>query len=281
MKPLIFQVFVSLLLSTYSYAADLPKPVRAFIDAHCIDCHGAENKKGGLNFDALSAQLNDPAIEAKWTLAFDRVRWGEMPPPSEEKPPAKEIEAFTKSLGDFISEHDVARKVPSGRVVLRRLNRTEYENTIHDLLAIDIPLASMLPEDAASRGFDNVSEGLRLSSGQIESYLLAADTALDAAINFRPQPLLKKKRLSYLDVPRIKELLAKPTGSLDKDGARHHQNFRALPDGLVIFPNESFGGTNLNESRADVGGLYKIRLSAYAYQSSGQPTVVAKIMGQN
>jgi hypothetical protein len=272
---------VLLLLPLIAHAAELPEPTRAFINAHCIDCHGAENKKGGLNFDALTTQLDNAAIEAKWTLAFDRVQRGEMPPPSETKPPAPEHEAYMKSLGDFLRQHDLARKAPTGRVVLRRLNRVEYENTLHDLLAIDIPLANMLPEDASSRGFDNVSEGLRLSSGQIESYLQAADTALDAAINFRPQPVVKKKHLSYLEMPKVKEQLAKPTGSINKDGGRYHQIFRSLPDALVIFPNETYGGTNLNDSRADVAGLYRVRLSAYAYQSTGQPTVVAKLIGQN
>ena len=71
-------------------------------------------------------------------------------------------------------------------MVLRRLNRVEYENTLHDLLAIDVPLQHYLPEDAAANGFDNVAEGLRLSMLHMEQYLEAADAAISAAMDLRP-----------------------------------------------------------------------------------------------
>lgn len=280
MKQRWFAILFVLFVVAHGDAAGLPKPARAFIDARCIDCHNADSKKGGLNFDALSTQLDDPAIEAKWTLVFDRVQRGEMPPPKQEKPPTVERDAYLKSLGDFLGRHDLERKSGTGRVLLRRLNRVEYENTVHDLLAIDIPLVDLLPEDSSAHGFDNVSAALRLSSAQIEAYLLAADKALDAAINFRPPPQVRTRRFSYLDVQGIKDNMAKPTGSINKQGDRHHQSYRALPDALVIFNNESFGGTGLRDARADSGGLYKVRLSAYAYQSTGRPTVVAKLMTQ-
>ena len=262
-------------------AAELPQPARAFIQSRCGECHDADTKAGGLNLAALGAQLDDPASEAKWTLIYDRVRQGEMPPPDEPPIPAAQRAAFVQSLGGFLRDHDAARQAISGRVVWRRLNRVEYENTVHDLLGIDIRLAEYLPEDASAGGFDNVSSALRLSATQIESYLTAADKAFDAALNFGPRPQVKKQRFSYLDLPHIKEQLAKPTGSLNKDGSRYQQNYRALADALVIFPNETFGGTTLRESRAAVSGLYRIRLSAYGYQSSGRPTVVAKLMATN
>ncbi len=278
MPSRIFTFIVLLFVSVGAHAAELPKPARAFIEDRCIECHDADRKKGGLDFDALSTQLDDPTVEAKWTLAFDRVRRGEMPPKKKEQPPAAEREAFMQSLGAFISEHDAARQVKTGRVLWRRLNRVEYENTIHDLLAIDVPLVAMLPEDGSAHGFDNVSEGLRLSSSQIEAYLLAADKALDTAIDFRPKPEVKTKRVSYLDLQQIKDALAKPTGSISKEGQRHHQGYRALPDGLVIFHNETFGGTTLRDLRANITGMYRVRLSGYAYQSTGQPPVVARLM---
>jgi hypothetical protein len=271
--------FLSLLFVAVNvHAAGLPKPVRAFIDAHCVDCHDAGSKKGGLDFDALALKLDDPANEARWTLAFDRVLRHEMPPKKRDQPPAGEREAFMKSLGAVLGGHDVARHAGTGRVLWRRLNRAEYENTMHDLLAIDTPLVAMLPEDGSARGFDNVSEGLRLSAAQIEAYLLAADRALDAAIDLRLKPEVKTKRVSYLDLQQIKDVLAKPTGSITKEGQRHHQGYRALPDALVIFHNETFGGTTLRDLRANVTGNYRVRLSGYGYQSTNKPQMVAKLM---
>jgi hypothetical protein len=275
------RILAVLVLAATAHAAELPKPARAFLEERCIDCHDAGSKKGGLDFDALSTQLDDPAVEAKWTLAFDRVRRGEMPPKKKEQPAAAERAAFMQSLGGFLGAHDAARQATTGRVLWRRLNRVEYENTIHDLLAIDVPLTAMLPEDGSAHGFDNVSEGLRLSSSQIEAYLLAADLALNTAIDFRPQPEVKTKRVSYLDLPQIKDALAKPTGSISKEGQRHHQAYRALPDALVIFHNETFGGTTLRDLHANVAGLYRVRLSGYAYQTTGQPPMVARVMVTN
>jgi hypothetical protein len=269
-----------LLLAANAGAADFPKPAKAFLAAHCIGCHDAGNKKGGLDLEALSTRLDDPTVKAKWTLVYDRVERGEMPP-KQKAVLAEEVRGFTESLGGFLSAHDLARQAAAGRVPWRRLNRIEYENTIHDLLAIDIPLTQMLPEDGTAHGFDNVSEGLRLSSSQIESYLAAADAALDVAIYFGPSPKLNhKKKLSYLDVPQIKQLLAKPTGSLQKDGSKSYQAFRALPDALVVFHNGPWE-TILRESSAEVTGLYRVRLSAYSHQAKGRPPVVAKVMVTN
>ncbi len=274
-------IIAILLFPTCSIAAELPQPARAFIKSHCSDCHDAESKKGGLNLESLSTQLDEAPNEAKWILVFDRVNNGEMPPKDVTQPSAAERDALVKSLGGFLSEHDAARHAKTGRVPWRRLNRVEYENTLHDLLAIDVPLAGLLPEDGSAHGFDNVSEALRLSATQIESYLTAVEKALDAAVNLSSRPKFKKQRFSYLDQPQIKEQLAKPTGSLNKDGSRFQQNYRALPDALVIFPNETFGGTQLRETRADVTGIYRVRLSGYAYQSTGRPTVVARLMATN
>ncbi len=280
MKTNLLATAVLLFLSASSQAAELPKPARAFMESRCIGCHDSQSKKGGLDLNAPSRPnpRRFPPTEAKWTLVFDRVRRGEMPPKRTSQPPANEVDGFIASLGGFLSEHDAARRAKTGRVPWRRLNRVEYENTLHDLLAIDAPLAGSLPEDGSAYGFDNVSEALRLSSTQIEAYLTAADAALDTAINFGPAPKLNQvRRLSYLDVPQIKQSLAKPTGSLNKDGSRYNQMFRALPDALVIFYN-GLWETILRESRADVTGLYRVRVSAYAYQSTGRPPVVAKVM---
>ena len=101
-------------------------------------------------------------------------------PPKNEAATRRErtVDVFMDSLGSYpqrnTTPHDMRN---TGRVVWRRLNRVEYENSVHDLLAIDTPLAEMLPEDGSARGFDTVSEGLRLSASQIEAYLQAADAA--------------------------------------------------------------------------------------------------------
>ena len=252
----------------------------AFIHSRCADCHDAASKKGGLNLTSLPPDLDNPVLEAKWTYIFDRVERGEMPPRDEEQPPAAEREAFLKSLGGFLAEHDAARQQKNGRVVLRRLNRAEYENTIHDLLQIDTPLADLLPEDTTAYGFDNVSEALRLSATQIASYLEAADTALDAALKFGPDPR-KKQRFSYLDLPNIVDTLDRPHGSTNANGTKFRQEYGRLNDAFLLYINETFGATLLRESHAPVAGKYKVRISAFAHQSTGHPVVIARLMASN
>ncbi|MDR3403496.1 MAG: DUF1592 domain-containing protein [Chthoniobacter sp.] len=258
------------------HSTEVPETARAFIESRCIDCHNAATKKGGLSLEDLSAQLDNAPIEAKWTLVYDRMQRGEMPPKKEPQPSTQERAAFLESLGGFLSEHDAARHAETGRVVWRRLNRVEYENTIHDLLAIDTPLVDLLPEDGSAHGFDNVAEGLRLSASQIGAYLTAADVALDAAINLKPRPVAKKERIEFLDLPRIKNVLAVPHGAPGTNGSPNQQFFRALPDAVVMFINQA-NKTMLFGTRAQAAGLYRVRLSAYGYQNADGPTVVAKL----
>jgi len=278
MTPLRSAACALILMSLTSLAlgADLPQPARTFMNAHCIECHDADASKGGLDLTGLSTKLDDPRLDAKWTFIFDRVQRGEMPPKKKTQPPASERESFLQSLGGFLSEHDAGRQAQNGRVVLRRLNRVEYENTIHDLLGIETPLRDLLPADSAAFGFDNVSEALRLSSSQIESYLQAADKALDAALQFGADPR-QKKHVNLLELPNIRDALDKPHGSLNNDGTKYQQIYGALPDAFLLFLNDTYGGTTLRDTFTKIAGLYKIRISAFAYQNAGHPVVVGKL----
>jgi len=258
-------------------AAELPQPVRELIESKCIDCHDSASRKGGLDFEALPAQLAAAPVEAKWTLVFDRVQRGEMPPKKKSQPSEGERAAFMESLGGLLSQHDTARRAETGRVAWRRLNRHEYENTVRELLAIDTPLVDLLPEDGSAHGFDSVSEGLRLSAAQIEAYLVAADTALSAAINLKPRPALIKQRVAFLESPSMRQNLAVAHGSLRKDGTKNEQMFRALPDAVVMFVNQAHRATLFGQ-RTEEAGLYRVRLSAYAFQNKDGPTVAAKLM---
>ena len=92
----------------------------------------------------------------------------------------------------------------AGRTTYRRLNRTEYENTICDLLGIDTELRELLPADSSAAGFDNVGDGLRVSSFLLERYLETADRALDIAISNSPRPALRKQRFSLKEERLVK-----------------------------------------------------------------------------
>jgi hypothetical protein len=267
-------------LSRAGAATDLPQPARTFITDRCTECHDSDLKKGDLDLTTLGTQLDDPVLEARWALAYDRVQRGEMPPKKKAPLPPAERDAFLHSLGGFLADHDATRQAVAGRVVLRRLNRVEYESTVHDLLKIDTPLADLLPEDATADGFDNVSQALRLSAAQIDGYLEAADKALDSAIDLRPDPRINK-RLSFLDIPEIRDALDMPFGSVKADGTRIERNFTSLSDAFILYINETFGPTTMRESHVPIAGRYRVRVSMFAHQSTGHPVVVARWMANN
>ncbi|MCX6853645.1 MAG: DUF1587 domain-containing protein, partial [Verrucomicrobia bacterium] len=161
-------------LCSHSFAA---VPVAAFLEQHCVECHDADVKKGGLDLESLTF---DPADSA-WIKVFERVRDGEMPPKKKVQPEKPEKDLFLATLREPLLKADVADIAANGRVRSRRLTRVEYEHTLHDLLGIDIPLKTLLPEDRASHGFETVADGQQLSHHQLARYLDVADLALSDA----------------------------------------------------------------------------------------------------
>ncbi len=161
-------------------AAD--KSTQSFLSKHCTECHDADTKKGGLDLTALKADFTKPENFLQWMKVHDRVQAGEMPPKKSSQPAAEARGAFVKSLGAELHAVSAARQRETGRVVVRRMNRTEYEHTLHDLLGITVPLADLLPEDNAAAGFDNVSSALETSATHLVRYQVAADRALAAAL---------------------------------------------------------------------------------------------------
>ena len=149
--------------------ADVPLPHSTYLEDHCVQCHDADTRKGGLDLTALGPDLTRPETFARWEQVFDRVQSGEMPPKKHTRPEAGAQAAFLTALGDRLREADRKRIAASGRVPARRLTRFEYERTVQDLLGIDIPLLHLLPEDRRADGFDTVSAAQDISHYQSSS----------------------------------------------------------------------------------------------------------------
>ncbi len=158
-------------------------PVRDFINQRCLDCHSTEVQKGDLNLEALKFDFADPREFAILSKVHDRVRDGEMPPPKAEQPTVSERMAFKNALAQQLISAENAQLAPTGRTVLRRLNRYQYENTVRDLLSAPwLQLKEMLPEDGQMSRFNTVGEALDVSHVQMSRYLQAADYALNQAM---------------------------------------------------------------------------------------------------
>ena len=118
--------------------AELTRAVEPFLQKHCIDCHGPDVQKARFRLDTLvsSAQPFDERNNTEhWTRVLDRIAAGEMPPAKEERPTADELKAVTLWLSNKLHDASLAHQREQGRVALRRLNKTEYEFTLRDLLS--------------------------------------------------------------------------------------------------------------------------------------------------
>ena len=115
-------------------AAAFEDAVRPLIENHCITCHGPEVQKAKLRLDDLQPDLRDERIMATWATVYDKLVTGEMPPKNRERPAQDELQAATMWLKKELHAASLEQQQKTGRVLIRRLNGTEYENTMRDLL---------------------------------------------------------------------------------------------------------------------------------------------------
>lgn len=154
-----------------------------FVRSYCIDCHLGDDAESGLDlgdFDSTK-QIAD-SIET-WNRIATRVDEGQMPPAESDAPTAEARAAFVSWIRDSIYKAVCDDGVSPGGPMLRRMNRTEYANTVRDLLGIPINAGHALPDDGAGgEGFDNASETLFISPIYAEKYLEAAQSAIGHAL---------------------------------------------------------------------------------------------------
>ncbi len=158
--------------------------LRTFVTKNCTGCHNEKVSSGGINF-AASEPLT--ANREVWERALAKLKAGEMPPPGLPKPPAADTAAVTAFLESEFVRQDAAVKPDTGRIAARRLNKADYNNTVRDLLGIDIHPADNFPADQAAFGFDDISDALGMSSVLMEKYADAAELSVRTAIFGPPQ----------------------------------------------------------------------------------------------
>lgn len=163
-------------------AASFKAEVKPLIENHCVDCHGPAVQKANLRLDNLPSDLRDERTMALWTAVHDKLSAGEMPPRKRERPPQETLRAALTWLQRELHAASLQHQQKKGRVVVRRLNGTEYENTIRDLLGTRVNLKELLPEDNAAGGFDNVGAVLDVSATHQLLYQDAAEKAVAAVI---------------------------------------------------------------------------------------------------
>jgi len=169
-------------------SAGFEQVVRPFLARTCYMCHNDKLKSGGISFEAF--QTADSILQNRevFERAIRKLKAGEMPPKGMPRPKQNDVEAVLQWFEKEFEQADKLAPRNPGRVTARRLNRAEYNNTIRDLLGVDLRPAEDFPQDDSGYGFDNIGDVLSLPPVLMEKYLDSAEKVARAAL-FGPEQI--------------------------------------------------------------------------------------------
>ncbi len=233
-------------------AGDHPVTVGRFFKNNCLDCHAGADADGGLDLARLDADLANSKTLARWVRIFDRVQDGEMPPEDAGELDPDDTAEFLEATSTWLRETQGSEHAELGRVRSRRLTNVQLERTLHDLLAIDVPLASLMPEEQRTEGFTNIAEGQSMSHFQLESHLSVIDAALDAVFD----------RVAEVEKSRSRQYTAK---ALARENPRQRCRDPEMLDGKAVVWSAGviFYG-RITSTTARKSGWYRITFTASA-----------------
>ncbi len=268
-------------------SAGAPKAdVRKFVDQYCVACHNKTLLTGGVALDEADAE--NPYADAEvWESVIARLRAGSMPPPGVPRPEPAAYDAVADLLESEIGKAWSENPNPGRVSAVHRLNRTEYNNAIRDLLHLDIDVRSLLPGDETADGsFDNFADVLSISTAHLERYLSVARQVTRLATGLPPdRPSLEEQEipLHILQEGRQNEDL--PLGT--RGGLAFHYNFPVAGEYLIRVRLQrqyqeylkGMGWPQQLDVRLDgrllkrfsVGGKAEGRPAAASYAGDGEP----------
>ncbi len=241
-----------------------------FFKRHCAECHLGDKPQGDFSIakKQLGTDFQNPAFRARWREIVDVLNAHAMPPADKAQPDPAE----TAVVVDWITKQAVAAEIARREqtVVIRRLNRAEYRNTIRDLVGVDYDTSSF-PQDPPAGGFDNNGAALTMSPLQVEQYLAAAEQILDRALVEGPRPATISWRFD--PVP----------GSNDGNRVRFDQKNNVIVKGganryegdWVVVHHDHWDQFNARDFRVAVPGIYTIRIRVAGRRPNREQVVAA------
>jgi hypothetical protein len=194
---------------------------RALLDKYCITCHSDRAKTGGLTLEKIDV-ANIPANAETWEKVIRKLGVGAMPPAGMPKPSATEVSGLVSSLQTSLDKAYAANPNP-GHATLHRLNRTEYANSVRDLLALDVDASTLLPPDDESYGFDNNADVLGVSPSLLERYVSSSRKVSRLAVGDPTQGAVAQTFRARPDLSQDKRVEGLPLGT--RGGLLIHYNF--------------------------------------------------------
>jgi hypothetical protein len=172
---------VVLLTVPVSSAVGREGDVSPVVQTYCSACHSNGAAEGGFDLDAFPDETSAAANPQAWWKVLKNVRAGVMPPAGEPRPSADEVEQLNDWIKRRVFQIDLEHPDP-GQLTVRRLNRTEYGNTVADLMGVRFDASILFPPDDSGFGFDNVGDALSFSPLLMEKYLRAAEAVVAEAV---------------------------------------------------------------------------------------------------
>ncbi|MDP6904240.1 MAG: DUF1592 domain-containing protein [Verrucomicrobiota bacterium] len=251
-------VFILFLLVVLVARADevFKKDVLPVLHKHCFGCHGEKKQKGDLRLDTLDPDIVQGTSAERWHDALNKINLGEMPPEKEPPLTVSERRKLTGWITQRLKMATDIRRNAGGQAVLRRLNRTEYQYTMTDLLGFEMDYSENLPSDSRSpEGFKNNGASLGMAALQIESSLKTARKALDF--------ILVEGGQGKREVTQIN----RNNGAMKGPNSRRFSGLSSDRLGRVNFWHGSFKGLPRT-------GRFTIRVKAYTDRKPNQPVPI-------
>ena len=179
-------------LAQTSPPLEVANALRPFLSENCLSCHGSQTKTAGLDLETLAGRQSIPEDRTTWQSVLRMLQSGQMPPAGVPRPKEAQLKAAISQLEGSFAALDAAAMPDPGRIAPHRLNRAEYNNTIRDLLGVDIHAADDFPQDDSMYGFDNIADSLSISPLLMEKYLAAAEKIAHIAVfgpDLKPEPV--------------------------------------------------------------------------------------------
>jgi len=253
-----FAAFILFLLPALVTRADevFKYDVLPVLHKHCFGCHGEKKQKGDLRLDTLDPDIVQGTSAERWHDALNKINLGEMPPEKESPLTVSERRKLTGWITQRLKMAADIRRNAGGQSVLRRLNRTEYQYTMTDLLGFEMDYSENLPADARSpEGFKNNGASLGMAALQIESSLKTARKALDF--------ILVEGGRGKREITQIN----RNNGAMKGPNSRRFSGLSSDRLGRVNFWHGSFKGLPRT-------GRFSIRVKAYTDRKPNQPAPI-------
>jgi hypothetical protein len=186
--------------------------IKPILEKNCFSCHNPKKDKGDIDLKSLPYKNIDEGSAEIWALGLDMINSGDMPPEKKPRLSKRDLMSTTKWIEEALKRtQEELRSEIGGEARVRRLNQTEYRNTIRDLTGHPFDAAELFTADTQSHGFDNVGGSLQFSPLHIEAYVAAAERVVSKIIDV-PEKKPVRQHWKILNSTPPKKRMKRATG---------------------------------------------------------------------